>query len=356
MNFKNITKCLMVNTQCDWDCKYCISETNMFSARPQKPRPGNEVTFIEAIKFLNEVPADKYHSITLSGGEPGLLPFNKLKEIFQLCYNRGLTIDINSNGRIFGKLIEMLRFDLKTPEESWETSLKNCVETVVSTIDWHIFPDLKEVVEPLTKGVDISAWNVNFTSKLNIPDYFKLKEWGGVRCTRREIQSKLSTGDPSAPIEFKLEPRDVSHPLSAMKTLIEGFIIMHKIMVRPLIVVTEQDIPYLRLFLDTVQQSPVQLSVPFEIRICEKNESNTNKDLVVTGISQVKVLQILNEYLPTGLVSKESLDILNKIFNKEKRNDHERHERHERAELYETKTLRDSVAETIRLNTPETNH
>ena len=314
----------MVNTQCDWDCKYCIAETNMFSCKPQKPRPADEVIFIQAIKFLNEVPPDKYHSITLSGGEPGLLPINKLKEIFQLCYNRGLTIDINSNGRIFSKLIEMLRFDLKTDQE---ISLKNCVKTVVSTIDWHIFPDLKEVVEPLfqeDKPYDITAWNVNFTSKLNIPNYFKLKEWGGVR---GEIQSKLSTGDPSAPIEFKLEPKDVSHPLSAMKTIMDGFIIMHKIMVRPLIVVTEQDIPYLRVFLDTIQKSPVQLSVPFEIRICEKNESNTNKDLVVTGISQVKVLQVLNDYLPTGLVSQESLDILNKIFNKEKRNDHEKHEK-----------------------------
>lgn len=326
MNFKNITKCLMVNTQCDWDCKYCIAETNMFSCKPQKPRPADEVIFIQAIKFLNEVPVDKYHSITLSGGEPGLLPINKLKEIFQLCYNRGLTIDINSNGRIFSKLIEMLRSDLKATNESQinqGTSLKNCVETVVSTIDWHIFPDLKEVVEPLfqeDKPYDITAWNVNFTSKLNIPNYFKLKEWGYIQ---EGIQSKLSTGDPSAPIEFKLEPKDVSHPLSAMKTIMDGFIIMHKIMVRPLIVVTEQDIPYLRVFLDTIQKSPVQLSVPFEIRICEKNESNTNKDLVVTGISQVKVLQVLNDYLPTGLVSQESLDILNKIFNKEKRNDHE---------------------------------
>ena len=289
---KRISRCLTINTQCDWDCKYCIAETNLFSVKPPKPRPQDEVLFLNAMKFLSEVPHDKYWSITLSGGEPGLLPTSKLKEIFQLCYNRGLNIDINSNGRIFSKIIE-IAYDLtvKNPEER---SIKNCV----NTIDWHIIPDISEVVD--ASNIDNPIDTQKFLSKINIPKSFK--------------ELDQSTGDPS---KQKPSPARELSSLQSIINLIDKlvfyFTTKHKILVRPLIVVTKQDIPLLDIFL-----SNLQLQIPIEVRICEVDQSGHNKDLIVKNLDILKVYQILLNHPNT--VSEESLDIINKILNKEKRN------------------------------------
>ena len=287
MNFKKLSRCLTINTLCDWDCKYCIAETNMFSEKPNKPRPREEEIFIEAIKFLEEVDPDKYGSITLSGGEPGLLPFDKLKQIFQLCYNRGINIDINTNGRIFSKLLELKPKDY---------SLKSCI----STIDWHLFPDLEEVVVP--SDGDYNKYYQNFASKLNLPKEFKLEQ--------------LTTGDPSDQTPQKV----YKDPIHIINELIMDFVMIHKIMVRPLIVVTNKDVQYLDGFLSSITRRVTPLTVPLEIRLCEKNESGTNKDLVLTGLNQVKATKIINYYKDIGIVSDESIEIINKLFNKEQRN------------------------------------
>lgn len=285
---KRISRCLTINTQCDWDCKYCIAETNLFSTKPPKPRPQDEVLFLNAMKFLSEVPQDKYWSITLSGGEPGLLPTSKIKEIFQLCYNRGLNIDINSNGRIFSKIIE-IAYDLtvKNPEER---NIKNCV----NTIDWHIIPDISEVVD----ASNINQINTQkLLSKINIPKSFK--------------ELDQSTGDPS-----KQNPSpaiELSSIIKLIDKLVFYFTTKHKILVRPLIVVTKQDIPLLDIFLKNFQ-----LQIPIEVRICEVDQSGHNKDLIVKNLDILKVYQILLNHPNT--VSEESLDIINKILNKEKRN------------------------------------
>ena len=287
MNFKKLSRCLTINTLCDWDCKYCIAETNMFSEKPNKPRPREEEIFIEAIKFLEKVDPDKYGSITLSGGEPGLLPFDKLKQIFQLCYNRGINIDINTNGRIFSKILELKPKDY---------SLKSCI----STIDWHLFPDLEEVVVP--SDGDYNKYYQNFASKLNLPKEFKLEQ--------------LTTGDPSDQTPQKV----YKDPIHIINELIMDFVMIHKIMVRPLIVVTNKDVQYLDGFLSSITRRINPLTVPLEIRLCEKNESGTNKDLVLTGLNQVKATKIINYYKDIGIVSDESIEIINKLFNKEQRN------------------------------------
>ena len=287
MNFKKLSRCLTINTLCDWDCKYCIAETNMFSEKPNKPRPREEEIFIEAIKFLEEVDPDKFGSITLSGGEPGLLPFDKLKQIFQLCYNRGINIDINTNGRIFSKLLELKPKDY---------SLKSCI----NTIDWHLFPDLEEVVVP--SDGDYNKYYQNFASKLNIPKEFKLEQ--------------LTAGDPSDQTPQKV----YKDPIHIINELVLDFVMIHKIMVRPLIVVTNKDVQYLDGFLSSITRRVTPLTVPLEIRLCEKNESGTNKDLVLTGLNQVKATKIINYYKDIGIVSDESIEIINKLFNKEQRN------------------------------------
>lgn len=287
MNFKKLSRCLTINTLCDWNCKYCIAETNMFSEKPNKPRPREEEIFIEAIKFLEEVDPDKYGSITLSGGEPGLLPFDKLKQIFQLCYNRGINIDINTNGRIFSKILELKPKDY---------SLKSCI----STIDWHLFPDLEEVVVP--SDGDYNKYYQNFASKLNLPKELKLEQ--------------LTAGDPSDQTPQKV----YKDPIHIINELILDFVMIHKIMVRPLIVVTNKDVQYLDGFLSSITRRVTQLTVPLEIRLCEKNESGTNKDLVLTGLNQVKATKIINYYKDIGIVSDESIEIINKLFNKEQRN------------------------------------
>ena len=267
--FKKLSRCLTINTICDWNCTYCIAETNIFSDKPQKPRPQDEVIFIEAIKFLSEVDPDKYGSITLSGGEPGLLPINKLKEIFQLCYNRGLNIDINSNGRIFNRIVE------SQPDEI----------SIINTIDWHLVPNIKEVVEPL--GINYKLFN----SKLNVP---------------RVIKDKFSsTGDPSKP---NLNP---INSIELINQTIFLFAQKYKIHIRPLIVVTKQDIQILEKFLNAFK-----FQVPLEVRICEQNESGWNSHQVPGALDKLRIYKILQK---DKNVSEESLEILDKIFKKEKR-------------------------------------
>ncbi len=269
--FNKVSRCLTINTLCDWNCTYCIAETNMFSDKPQKPRPQDEVIFIEAIKFLNEVDPDKYGSITLSGGEPGLLPINKLKEIFHLCYNRGVNIDINSNGRIFNKIIEL------QPEEIDYTN-------VINTIDWHLVPNIKEVVEP--SGINYKVFN----SKLNVPRVVL------------KTQDDSSAGDPSKPN---------LNPIELINQTIFLFAQKYKIHIRPLIVVTKQDIQILEKFLIAFK-----FQVPLEVRVCEPNESGWNKHQVPGALDKLRIYKILQK---DKNVSEESLEILDKIFKKEKR-------------------------------------
>lgn len=129
--------CLTITSSCNWDCKWCIAETNL-SASPENRRKWDDNLMSKASNTLDRIPADKYNSITLTGGEPGLVPKDLLIDLLRKSYSNGLTIDINTNGTIFKW------FNDYVDAYVWQNNVleSNWIETV-DTIDWHLAPDLK---------------------------------------------------------------------------------------------------------------------------------------------------------------------------------------------------------------------
>lgn len=128
--------CLTITTTCNWDCKWCIAETNL-NASPENKRKWDSNLLIKASNTLDRIPADKYSSITLTGGEPGLVPKDLLICFLRKGYNKGLNIDINTNGTIFKWLndyVDAYIWRSNTIDTNWIESIE--------TIDWHVAPDL----------------------------------------------------------------------------------------------------------------------------------------------------------------------------------------------------------------------
>ena len=127
---------LTITSSCNWDCKWCIAETNL-SASSGKKRKYNSNLMIKASNTLERIPPDKYNSITLTGGEPGLVPKDLLINLLRKGYFNGLTIDINTNGTIFKWFNDYIDAYV------WRNLAMgtNWIEAI-DTIDWHVAPDL----------------------------------------------------------------------------------------------------------------------------------------------------------------------------------------------------------------------
>lgn len=128
--------CLTITSSCNWDCKWCIAETNL-SASPENRRKWDGNLMIKASNTLDRIPADKYNSITLTGGEPGLVPKDLLINLLRKSYSKGLTIDINTNGTIFkwfNDYVDAYVWQNPAMDANWIES--------IDTIDWHVAPDL----------------------------------------------------------------------------------------------------------------------------------------------------------------------------------------------------------------------
>lgn len=131
-----IKKNLCLTITSNWDCKWCIAETNL-SANPEKKRKWDSNLMIKASNTLDRIPADKYNSITLTGGEPGLVPKDLLINLLRKSYSKGLTIDINTNGTIFkwfNDYVDAYVWQNPAMDANW-------IEAI-DTIDWHVAPDL----------------------------------------------------------------------------------------------------------------------------------------------------------------------------------------------------------------------
>ncbi len=129
--------CLTITSSCNWDCPWCIAETNL-NASPQNRRKWDSNLMIKAENTLNRIPTNKYDSITLTGGEPGLIPKDLLICLLQKSYSKGINIDINTNGTIFKWLNDYVNayvWNNPALDAKW-------IETI-DTIDWHLAPDLK---------------------------------------------------------------------------------------------------------------------------------------------------------------------------------------------------------------------
>ena len=79
-------KCFYVNTECNWKCSYCITNTH------NQPK----ITFDDIKKRLEYV--EYNDEISLTGGEPGLLSEEILEYIFEHLERKKCLININTNG------------------------------------------------------------------------------------------------------------------------------------------------------------------------------------------------------------------------------------------------------------------
>lgn len=77
---------LAVTNECNWNCKYCLVDTHN-----KKPLVINKV--IEKIKQLPD-----NISVTLSGGEPGMLNEEDLLNVIELLESKNCVIDLVTNG------------------------------------------------------------------------------------------------------------------------------------------------------------------------------------------------------------------------------------------------------------------
>lgn len=133
---KDSNLCLTITSSCNWDCKWYIAETNL-SASPEKKRKWDSNLMIKASNTLERIPANKYNSITLTGGEPGLVPKDLLINLLRKGYSNDLTIDINTNGTIFkwfNDYVDAYVWRNPAMDANW-------IEAI-DTIDWHVAPDL----------------------------------------------------------------------------------------------------------------------------------------------------------------------------------------------------------------------
>jgi organic radical activating enzyme len=100
---------LAVTFKCNWDCTYCLVDTHN---QPTKP-------FSVVKAEAHAIPP--YAEVTLSGGEPGLLPRAQLLEIISILRSKSCSVDLLTNGLFFNKHIDLI--------ESFDKITYHCIES-----------------------------------------------------------------------------------------------------------------------------------------------------------------------------------------------------------------------------------
>jgi len=89
---------LSVTFKCNWNCDYCISNTHSQS----------EKVLESVLDEIRNLP-DDVKSVTISGGEPGMLSKDNLGTIISMLKERDLRIDLMTNGLFFKNHPEFLQ-------------------------------------------------------------------------------------------------------------------------------------------------------------------------------------------------------------------------------------------------------
>jgi len=91
--------CLTVTYKCQWHCPYCITDTHSKS-----------IEYDQVLDNIKRIP-DRAH-VSLSGGEPGMLPTGKIIEVINRLREKQCVVQVNSNGLIFKRpaIVDMVDF------------------------------------------------------------------------------------------------------------------------------------------------------------------------------------------------------------------------------------------------------
>ena len=151
---------LKILSKCNWNCSYC-NNTN------------NEISPIKEVKYYIDK-LQKYNpniQISISGGEPGLLDFNYLDELFNQCIN---PIEVATNG-IFLKNKYHIKFKDK-----------------ISNISYHVIQEInkdKKIKIEDSNGMDVNhiiivhkknLLNIVLFMKINNKIKFTIKPYVGI--------------------------------------------------------------------------------------------------------------------------------------------------------------------------------
>jgi len=94
--------------ECNWNCKYCIVDTHK---RPRKK-------FEDLIQELENLPNGT--SVTLGGGEPGMLSRDEITKVINLLNSKNIIMDLLTNGLFLKKYPHLLH--------NFKEVLYHCVE------------------------------------------------------------------------------------------------------------------------------------------------------------------------------------------------------------------------------------
>jgi organic radical activating enzyme len=92
---------LIITYKCNWDCDFCAVDTHN-----RKPLLFDEIK--EKLKLIRYNYPN--YNITISGGEPGLLPENQIKYILDDLKEYSKSISINTNGLFLEKYLKYAKY------------------------------------------------------------------------------------------------------------------------------------------------------------------------------------------------------------------------------------------------------
>ncbi len=104
---------LVVTYDCNWHCDYCCVDTH------NKP----EITLEDLQAKLEKVTPG--YNVTLSGGEVGMLSYNKLAMIIDKLQQKNCPISLNTNGLFLDKYPELIKH--------FEYILYHCSEDLIKS-------------------------------------------------------------------------------------------------------------------------------------------------------------------------------------------------------------------------------
>jgi hypothetical protein len=190
MNMK-LLECLWeITGKCNKNCEYCGS----------KDAPKGQLSSDELKTIAREISSYGVPSITLTGGEPGLIPYPDLKEIIKSLRVGVQEVKVVTNGLIFqdnkkAKLFDRIGLSVNALHEiNWATKLiegSPVPVTIITNFGTHNFFDLEPMqcaIEKLCGRFAHLFWQIQLTvGKFQLPTNGIEAVWKSIRKNDRFV-------------------------------------------------------------------------------------------------------------------------------------------------------------------------
>ena len=132
---------LILTYKCNWNCDYCCVDTHN----------RNSLSLDDIVEKLEKVIPG--YNVTLSGGEPGTLPYNIIAMVIDKLEQKECKISLNTNGRFLKKYPELAHH--------FEYVLYHCSEDLIQQPDYFAVSDFKTKVEYMLVVSDTNYKNLD---------------------------------------------------------------------------------------------------------------------------------------------------------------------------------------------------